>query len=116
MAAGDNYFDCSSRRNLSLEQVIRDMIVEDANENSAWRVYGSGGGGSTITLENDENTASPANEYTLTTPDKTVSDIFQVFVDGKLQFPGVTGNYTALGTILTFDFNITGFNVQIFYK
>lgn len=58
-----SFFDCDKAKGMSLEQVIKDMIIDDGNGCPVWRGTsgGGGGGGSTSTQRTPSRTKVTAS-------------------------------------------------------
>jgi len=89
---GDLYIDCTNDE-LSIEDLLKLIIVEDADGNPAIAVYGCGGGGGHY-----EFTTILNQTVFDTTGHLALTDGYKVFVDGIFQSAG----HTRVGNVVTF--------------
>jgi hypothetical protein len=92
---GDSYFDCNNTE-LSLEDLLRLLIVEDDDGNPALSVYGCGGGGGGG--GHMEFTSTAGQTVFDTGGTLTLDANYKVFVDGSFQSWG----HTRVGNVVTF--------------
>lgn len=88
---GDAYLECDNNE-LSVEDLLRMVIVEDDDGNPALAVYGVGG----TTAQHQEFTTTAGQTAFTTT--FTLNDNYKVFVDGAFQSWG----HTRAGNTVTF--------------
>lgn len=98
MVAGDSYFDCDNN-NKSLEQVFREMIVQDADGNPVFKTNSSGGGGVAVTYTEETLTITGVSPL-IATLSHTPTSQLNVYYGGQRLTIGV--DFTIATNIITF--------------